>query len=179
MKILIAMCLSHFIVLSFVFEEQAMQSSNLGFKNETGVNTTQAQVSSFINFINSASAFYRSDTAARLNYVSDQMNASFGQPGFGFSIFQHGNNSNNVGWGSKSDIPVFASVASGVDKIWPPNSYMFIQEPDYNVRRVFLWSPSQIGNGISYELSIQITKIITDIETNRTCSCDNSKKIAE
>lgn len=107
------------------------------------------------------------------------MNASFGKAGYGFSIIQQGNDSNNYGWGSKEDIPVFASLASGIDKIWPPNSYMFIQEPDYNVRRKFLWSPSQIGNGISYKLSVQITNIILDIEKNRTCSCDNSKIIAE
>lgn len=107
------------------------------------------------------------------------MNASFGKPGFGFSIILQGNDSNNYGWGSKDDIPVFAIVASGVDKIWPPNSYMFIQEPDYNVRRKFLWSPSQIGNGISYQLSVQIMNTIEDIEKNRTCSCGNSKKIAD
>lgn len=171
MKRLLLLCLSHFTVLSLVFEKQAIQAFNLGFKNETGSNTTQAQVISFINFINSASTFYRSNTAARLNYISEQMNASFGLPGFGFSIIQQGNDSNNFGWGTKSDIPVYASVASGVDKIWPPNSYMFIQEADYKTRRVFLWSPSQIGNGISYELSTEITKIILDMEKNRTCSC--------
>lgn len=106
------------------------------------------------------------------------MNKTFGIPGYGFSIIQQGNDS-YYGWGSKNAIPVFASVSSGVDKIWPPNSYMFIQEPDYNVRRRFLWSPSQIGDGISYELSVQITNVILDIEKNRTCSCDNSKKIAD
>lgn len=119
MKRFLLLCLSHFAVLSFVIGGRATSDSNLGFRNETGSNTTQAQVISFINFINSASAFYRFDTAARLNYISDQMNASFGQPGLGFTIIQHGNHSNNIGWGTKNSIPVFASVASGVDKIWP------------------------------------------------------------
>lgn len=55
---------------------------------ETGYNTTAMQVSSFMNYINSASVFFRDDTKACLEYISDQMNKSYGVNGYGFSIIE-------------------------------------------------------------------------------------------
>lgn len=122
MKQLLLLFLSHIVVLSFIIEE--MQDSNLGFKNETGINTTQAQVNSFINFINSASAFYRDDTYTRLAYISDQMKKAYGKDNNNFSVLQQGNDKYFGQTGFTLD-QFYATVAPGVDKVFPNNSYMF------------------------------------------------------
>lgn len=100
-------------------------SSNHGFGNQTGSNTTQAQVTSFINFVNSASIAYRDDPYSRLVYISDQMNTTYGTELYGFSIIQEGND--GFGFAIKTLINNFASVAPGADRIFPNNSYMFLK----------------------------------------------------
>lgn len=133
MKRLILLVLSQIAVICFVIEEKAVQDSNLGFKNETGSNTTAGQVTSFINFINSASSFYHDDIKARLGYISDQMNKTYPVAGRGYSIIQQGNES-FFSFGVHTN--VYASVA-GVDKVFPTKSYIFIQDPVYTINRTF------------------------------------------
>lgn len=64
----------------------SMPSQGLGFANQTGSNTSVEQVSAFINFINSASTYFREDHKAKLEYISNQMNASYGVDGYGYSV---------------------------------------------------------------------------------------------
>ena len=69
------------------------QPSNLGFGNQTGGGVTADQVQSFINFINSASTYYRDSPQGRLTYISDKMNAAYGNANFGYSVFLADNKS--------------------------------------------------------------------------------------
>lgn len=132
-------------------ETLAYKSVKLGFGNITGPGTTAEQVDSFINFINSASIYFRDDNKSRLDYISDQMNKTYGIPGYGFSVIQQGQ-SEFENWGSWLISPttdVYASVNSRVDKIFPYNSYMFIQEPIKAKERSFFETSGQKGSGIN------------------------------
>jgi hypothetical protein len=44
------------------------------------------QVSAFINYINSASTFYRDDKESKLKYISDQMNTHYKKSGYAYSV---------------------------------------------------------------------------------------------
>jgi hypothetical protein len=100
-------------------------NSNLGFGNQTGSNTSQAQVTSFINFINSASIAYRDDPYSRLLYISNQMNITYSTQDYGFSIIQQGND--GFGFAINTVNNNYASVAPGTDRVFLNNSYMFVK----------------------------------------------------
>lgn len=148
MTILVLLFLFYSIVSPFFIHQQ---DSNLGFNNQTGSATTQAQVASFISFINSASIFYRDDTKSRLDYISDQMNKTYGAKGFGFSVIQQGDE-NYFDWTISTYNNIFASVAAGVDKVFPTKSYAFMQEPVSTYGRVYLLKSGQKGRGIDPNL---------------------------
>lgn len=151
---------------------------SLGFANYTGINATAAQVSSFINFINSASTYFRDDTKARLNYISDQMNKAYGRSGVGFSVVQQGDEA-YFDWFIYSFSKSYASVAAGVDKVFPRQSYMFIVQPDFS-ERVFFSEVGQKGSGINSTFETVINNIILAVETSSTCECKgNSGSIAD
>lgn len=157
MKRLLLLFFSHFACLSFVVSEE-IQGSNLGFKNETGINTTQAQVNSFINFVNSASAFYRDDTYTRLAYISDQMRKAYGKDNNNFSVLQQGNDKYFGQTGFTSD-QFYATVAPGVDKVFPNNSYMFFNSISGD-DRFFVNFVGQKGEGIDSSKETVIKNII-------------------
>jgi hypothetical protein len=152
-------------------------SNNLEFSNQTGSGATQAQVTSFINYINSASTFFRDDTQSRLNYIADQMNSSYGSDGYGFSIVQQGNAS--CTWAILTYNSVYASVAPGVDRIYPTYSYMFLKEPIYS-GRAYLYGTGQKGSGINSTLEAVIKNVILSVETESSCLCysGDSRSIA-
>lgn len=95
-QILVFFCLAALMLSTYGFimqENHGSQQANtqkVGLGNFTGSKTTQQQITSFINYINSASSFYRDDTSARLSYISAQMNLTYGSPDYGFSIVQQG-----------------------------------------------------------------------------------------
>lgn len=95
-QILVFFCLAALLLSTSSFiiqenhEEMQADTQKVGLGNFTGSKTTQQQINSFINYINSASSFYRDDTSARLSYISTQMNATYGSPDYGFSIAQQG-----------------------------------------------------------------------------------------
>ena len=64
----------------------AISSGNLGFGNQTGSGVVAGQVSAFINYINSASTFYRDDKESKLKYISDQMNTHYKKSGYAYSV---------------------------------------------------------------------------------------------
>jgi hypothetical protein len=151
--------------------QSAPNTPSLGFGNQTGANTTAGQVTSFINFINSASTYFSDDAEARLNYISDQLNSSYGVSGEGFSVIQAGNE--GYSWGIYS-YGYYASVAPGVDRIFPNNSYMFLRQSINSLSRVYFPFPGQKGYGIDSTLETVIKNTILSVETTSTCSCSGN-----
>lgn len=149
-QILVFFCLATLLLFTSSFtiqenhEEKPTDSQKVGLGNFTGTKTTQQQVNSFINYINSASSFYRDDTSARLSYISTQMNATYGSPDYGFSIVQQGEYP-NYGFFLHSTTQVFASLASGADKLYPTYSYLFAKEPSNGNDRVYFFGLGQQG----------------------------------
>ncbi len=93
------------------------------------------QVSAFINYINSASTFYRDSIYSRLNYISDQMNTAYGKSGLSYSVFLSSST-----YGSTNAMKiysvfgVYASLSAGVDRINPSTSYMFVLQDSFGRR---------------------------------------------
>lgn len=143
-------------------EEDSADSQKVGLGNFTGSKTTQQQVNSFINYINSASSFYRDDTSARLSYISTQMNTTYGSPDYGFSIVQQGEYP-NYGFYLHSTTQVFASLASGVDKLYPTYSYLFAKEPSNGNDRVYFFGLGQQGEGMDFNLAYGIKNAILTV----------------
>ena len=53
-------------------------NSNLGFNNYTGPGITQAMLTSFTNFANGGSSFFKDDVAANAKYIKQQMDKLYG-----------------------------------------------------------------------------------------------------
>lgn len=80
-----------FILLATSFQAAQIKSTlqlsqGVGFGNNTD-NYDDEFISTFTNFINSASAFYKNDTQKRLDYISDKLNQKYSRQ-LKFSIFQ-------------------------------------------------------------------------------------------
>ena len=90
------------------------------------------------------------------------MNKTHGRSGYGFSVFQQGNES-SADWSILTITKVRASVAAGVDKEFPTRSYMFHREPAYSSGRVFLSTPGQKGSSIPVSLENTINDIIISV----------------
>lgn len=140
------------------------KSNKLEFGNYTSSNATAEQVASFISFINSASIYFRKDNQSRLEYISDQMNKTYGISGHGFSVIQQDGRENHGSWVISTSTNVLASVTLGVDKIFPNNSYMFIQEPITAKERSFFERSGQQGDGINSTLQAVIKNIILAVQ---------------
>lgn len=82
--------LSALLCSPFVLKQKGeaitIKSGNLGFGNYTGPGVVPGQVSAFINYINSASTYYRDDKESKLKYISDQMNTAYGKSGYIYSV---------------------------------------------------------------------------------------------
>ena len=143
-------------------EEKQTVAQKVGLGNFTGSKTTQQQINSFINYINSASSFYRDDTSARLSYISTQMNTTYGSPDYGFSIVQQGEYP-NYGFYLHRTTQVYASLESGVDKLYPTYSYLFAKEPSYGNDRVYFFGLGQQGEGIDFNLAYGIKNAILTV----------------
>ncbi len=128
--------LSALLCSPFILQQKegaiAISSGNLGFGNATGPGVVAGQVSAFINYINSASAFYRDDDESVLKYISDQMNTAYGITGYTYSVYLALKKA--FTWGIYPYGGVFASVAPGVDRTYPSASYMFVLEYNWGSR---------------------------------------------
>jgi hypothetical protein len=107
-------------------------------------------VSAFINYINSASTFYRDDISSRLKYISDQMNTAYGKSGYTYSVYL-ASSYGAFGWSIYSVYGVYASVAPGVDRINPSTSYMFVLQDSFG-RRDYLAYVDQKADGIDSQM---------------------------
>ncbi len=116
--ILLLTCLtSQFLVEEERVVIQFASASGLQFADRKGAGATESQVSAFINYINSASSFYREDAAQRLTYISDQMNKTHGMSLEGYSILED-ESSSSYDYVLSLIFSQFAAV-SGVDRVFP------------------------------------------------------------
>ncbi len=146
-------------------------SGNLGFGNQTGSGVVAGQVSAFINYINSASTFYRDDVESKLKYISDQMNTAYGiSAGYNYSVYLAYDY--DYSW-SVYNYYVFASVAPGVDRIFPRHSYMFVLDINNGIRD-YVALMDQKGIGIDSNMESVIRNTILAYESYSSCICSTN-----
>ena len=109
------------------------------------------QVSAFINYINSASTFYRDDINSKLKYISDQMNTHYKKNGSYYTYSVYLAYDYLFSWFVYSYYSVYASVAPGVDRIYPTHSYMFVLQKNYGSRDYVAFE-NQKGIGINSQM---------------------------
>ncbi len=129
--------LSALLCSPFILKQKAgaitISSGNLGFGDQTGEGVVAGQVSAFINYINSASTFYRDDKESKLKYISDQMNTAYGiNASYTYSVYLAYDY--DYTWYIHTYGGVYASVAPGVDRIYPRHSYMFGLQKNWGIR---------------------------------------------
>jgi hypothetical protein len=127
-------------------------SGNLGFGNYSGSGVVAGQVSAFINYINSASTFYRDDIESKLKYISDQMNTHYKKSGYVYSVYLAFDYDYGT-WVYKY-FEIFAAVAPGVDRIYPRHSYRFNLQKDHGSHgsRDYVSYVNQKGIGINSQM---------------------------
>ena len=90
MNKLILICAVLPIAFSFTFVEKptlfGSSRSNLGFNDFTGRGVTSQMLTSFTNFANSASSFYKDDVAANTKYIKEQMDKLYGDASQNFFV---------------------------------------------------------------------------------------------
>jgi hypothetical protein len=131
------------------------------------------QVSAFINYINSASTFYRDDISSRLKYISDQMNTHYKKNGSYYSYSVYSAYDKAYSWSIYDYYSVYASVAPGVDRIYPTASYMFVLEYNWGSRN-YLESVNQKGIGIDSQAEGVIRNTILTYESYSSCICSST-----
>jgi hypothetical protein len=129
------------------------------------------QVSAFINYINTASTFYRDDDESKLKYISDQMNIAYGITGYSYSVYLALINA--FSWTIYPYGGVYASVAPGVDRIYSSTSYMFVLEYNWGSRN-YLESVNQKGIGIDSQTEGVIRNTILTYESYSSCICSST-----
>ncbi len=146
-------------------------SGNLGFGNQTGSGVKAGQVSAFINYINTASTNFRDDDESVLNYISFQMNTIYGYTDYTYSVYLALEKA--FTWTIYPYGGVYASVAPGVDRIYPRHSYMFVLEKNWGSRN-YLASVNQKGIGIDSQTEFVIRNIILKYESYSPCICSTT-----
>ncbi len=161
---LLALLCSPFILKQKEGPIAISSSGNLGFGNLTGPGVVAGQVSAFINYINSASTFFRDDEESKLKYISDQMNTYYKKNGSYYTYSVHLAYDNGYDWNIYYYYSVYASVAPGVDRIYPRHSYMFALQYNYGSRD-YLASVNQKGVGIDSKMEVVIRNVILTYES--------------
>lgn len=110
---------------------QSTYISNLGFESCQGVDVTGSEVTNFINFVNSASSFFKGDILKRYAYIREQMNTLYEKPGYEFSIFED-SEPNFDDFNVSQAEGHYACLKSGNDRVFTLTSYMFARQPTSN-----------------------------------------------
>jgi hypothetical protein len=157
-----------------------IQSGLQGFTNRTGSMFGTAQLNSFINFINSASTFYRDDVDQNLRYIQSQMTTAYGASSTYYGVVIQINStytySNWIAYNAGGEN--FATLASGINKISPTWSYLIysVYVQSY-LNFVSLRSWGQ-GSGISDSTATVIKNVIFSNDGTSTCTCGNTYSIS-
>jgi hypothetical protein len=158
-----------------------IQSGLQGFGNRTGASFGAAQLSSLINFINSASTFYRDNVEQNLRYIQNQMTTAYGGSSNLYGVILQSNSTytyTNLAVYTANAGENYATLAPGVNNIYPKWSYLvysiYVQSYltfDY----ISYWSQ---GSGVSASTGDVIKNVIYKYDGTSTCTCGNTYSIA-
>jgi hypothetical protein len=97
-----------------------------GFADQVGSMFGSSQLNSLINFINSASTFYRDDYEQNLRFIQNSMTTSYGgSTNYYGVVIQRNSSYSYTGWNVyNAGGENFATLAPGVNRINPTWSYL-------------------------------------------------------
>ena len=171
-----------FVSLQFLIQTDVNQArivehscpGGLCFSNYSGPGVNDKMRNHFINFANSASAFYKSDVQANIAYIKKEMDKLYGNKDLNFYVYiqtEENVTTNRYVW--ITDEYVVAEF-DHINKINPRWSYFFVKNfatkdsPDY----AYITNGSS-GPGITEEIKEAIKKVINDSEPEEdSCSCE-------
>ena len=142
--------------------------SGLCFRNNTSV-VPGYMVTSFINFSNSASDFYKDDLEANSKYIVENMNKLYATEGHSWTLFIQTDvvdyNAINYAHGSIS------AYLDSINLLYPKWSYLFTYGPikDSTQRPTFIQT-GIVGAGVNATIVSWIEKAIALTETVATCN---------
>jgi hypothetical protein len=149
-----------------------------GFVNRTGSLFGSAQLAGLINYLNSASSFYKSDEEQNLRYIQRSMTDAFGGSYNYYGVIIQINETY-----SYSDWVVYnaggenyAALAPGVNRINPTWSYLVYLIEGYR-NYVYMFEFSR-GSGISIDKVRSINDAIYKYDGSAACTCQNTRSIA-
>ena len=99
------------------------------------------------------------------------MNAAYGKDNHVYSIFIADYKTYSASFYAYE---IYATVAPGVDRIFPSASYLYIDNYFYNPREYF-YNVGQKGSGVDANLENVIKNTILAYETSSTCYCYSSE----
>lgn len=145
----------------------------LKFNNFTGAGVRPEQITSFINFANSASGFYKADLEANAKYIKQNMDDLYGAPGQSFFVVIQAeqNRFSWLVWITNENL--IASVA-GINKINTDWSYLFLKflAPSTGEDYAFITGAKK-GPGIDADTEALINDVVNQYETGDTCTCND------
>jgi hypothetical protein len=176
-------CLLVVLSSSFMLTQQekttAVAKPNLGFENYTGSGVSADKLAAYINFVNSASVYFRSDVVAKQDYISSQMNTSYGVSGCAYSIIE--DDGYFYDWLLVSVNSDLVSVAPGTDRTYPNKSHMYILQKG-NISKIRLFLNGDRGFGMTPTLEEVIRNSVINVESGSSyCSCfadKNAQRLA-
>lgn len=145
----------------------------LQFNNFTGAGVRPEQITSFINFANSASGFYKSDLEANAKYIKQNMDDAYGAPGQSFFVVIQADpvRFSWLVWITNENL--IASLAD-VNKINTDWSYLFLKflAPSTGEDYAFV-SGAKKGPGVDDSTVDLINSVVNQYETGDTCTCND------
>lgn len=156
--------------------------SNLkGFSNYTGSTFGTSQLSTLINFINSASSFFGTDIGKNIQYIKSNMDASFADanskynvalelvptPDFGAATIYCDGGSN------------FAYIGTGVNLKNPNFTYLVYKltvQPN-NAAWSYISNEYARGKGLTEQQGTSISDAVIGVDGTRACDCSQTSTI--
>lgn len=124
----------------------AVEQSSLGFSNTKGIHLTNDHLMSFKAFAGNASIFFGASVLDNLNYITTQMNNTYGMP---FSVLLQTSPDVFTNFNVNSVLgESYASLAPGSNIIQPKWSYLFFAGRGFNLPYVFIGGLGQ-GTGFT------------------------------
>lgn len=152
-------------VLAITLEQPKMTELStsrraLQFNNFTGAGVRQEHITSFINFANSASAFYKDDVQANARYIKEQMDNLYGAPGLNFFVAIQ-TDEVRFSWLVWVTNENLVGSLTGINRINPDWSYLFLKflAPDVSPDYVFITGGKK-GEGVTADTEALINSVV-------------------
>ena len=129
----------------------------------------------FVNFANSASAFYKSDVQANIKYIKDQMDELYGSDDENFFVYIQTEDNVRFSWYVWLTLEYIVASVEKVNLINPGWSYFFVKNfaPKEGDDYAFI-TKGVSGPGISKDVSSILSTTIKNYEPDEdACSCDD------